>query len=118
MGEETFYDILGVRLEADETVIRHAWRLAIRDHHPDLVSHLGSDAELAAGERTSMINQAAWVLLDPQRRRDYDLRLGLRPGRCARCGEPGRLRLYPDGSARGACPACWEQDRPDSAIVT
>ena len=54
-----FYDLLDVAPDATEAEIRAAWRSAIADLDP-------------ADRRFRVYNQAAEVLLDPQRRREYD----------------------------------------------
>ena len=57
-----FYDLLDVAPDATEAEIRAAWRSAIADLDP-------------ADRRFRVYNQAAEVLLDPQRRRAYDAQL-------------------------------------------
>lgn len=57
----TWYDILGVDRDAEETQIRQAWREATDRFGPG-----------AGGSQFRMYNQAADVLLDPERRRQYD----------------------------------------------
>jgi Mce-associated membrane protein len=54
-----FYDLLDVAPDATEAEIRAAWRSAIAELDP-------------ADRRFRVYNQAAEVLLDPQRRRAYD----------------------------------------------
>ena len=54
-----FYDLLDVAPDASEAEIRVAWRSAIAELDP-------------ADRRFRVYNQAAEVLLDPQRRRAYD----------------------------------------------
>jgi Mce-associated membrane protein len=54
-----FYDLLDVAPDASEAEIRAAWRSAIAELDP-------------ADRRFRVYNQAAEVLLDPQRRRAYD----------------------------------------------
>ena len=70
----THYERLGVSPEASTNEVRDAYRRAARRLHPD-----------AAGEHSAQqmaaVNQAWWVLRDPQRRRAYDLTL---PGPSAR----------------------------------
>lgn len=61
----TWYDVLGVSESATSDEIRTSWRAGI--------------AELEPGSpRFRSLNQAAEVLLDPQRRSDYDAELGAR----------------------------------------
>jgi molecular chaperone DnaJ len=64
----THYERLGIAMDASSGEIRDAYRRAARLHHPD--TH-GDRSAKAMAE----VNQAWWVLRDPQRRRDYDLSL-------------------------------------------
>jgi tetratricopeptide (TPR) repeat protein len=69
---KTFYDILGVRPDADADAVRTAFRKAVKAHHPDL--HAG-DPE--AGERFKQIVAASAVLRDGEQRAAYDRLLEL-----------------------------------------
>ena len=64
----THYERLGVAPDASAADVRAAYRRAARLHHPD-----------ANGDRSASamaeVNQAWWVLRDPDRRRQYDLSL-------------------------------------------
>lgn len=62
----TLYDILGVRPDASSDEIKRAWRDAADRFEP------GSGS---SGAQFRLFNEAAEVLLDPQRRREYDDRL-------------------------------------------
>ncbi len=68
------YAVLGVTPEADEAVIRAAWRALVRKYHPD---HAGDAAD--AAERTRAVNQAWAALGDPNRRIAYDLERAAQP---------------------------------------
>lgn len=77
----TLYDILGVRPDASPEEIKRAWRDAADRFQPGPGS---------SGAQFRLFNEAAEVLLDPQRRREYDDRLAaerqeapLAPGRPA-----------------------------------
>lgn len=59
----TLYDILGVRPDASPEEIKRAWRESADRFEP------GSGA---SGAQFRLFNEAAEVLLDPQRRREYD----------------------------------------------
>ncbi|GAA4377293.1 J domain-containing protein [Nocardioides caricicola] len=61
-GNPTWYDILGVGPDAPADEIRAAWRAQIADLDP-------------TDRRFSVLNQAAEVLLDPERRAVYDAEL-------------------------------------------
>ena len=65
-----FYDILHVRRNAPEEIIRSSYRTLMQQlkHHPDL----GGDAATAA-----IINEAYAVLNNPERRAEYDAKLDM-----------------------------------------
>jgi hypothetical protein len=60
------YDVLGVAPDADEEIIKAAYRVRARQRHPD---RGGSDAEMKS------VNAAHEVLLDPKQRAVLDLDL-------------------------------------------
>ena len=62
----TLYDILGVAPDASRDEVKHAWRDAAERFEP------GSGGSTA---QFRMFNEAAEVLLDPERRAEYDARL-------------------------------------------
>jgi Mce-associated membrane protein len=64
----TLYDILGVTSDAERDEIKHAWRDAADRFEP---GSGGSSAQFR------LFNEAAEVLLDPQRRRAYDEQLAV-----------------------------------------
>jgi curved DNA-binding protein len=64
-----YYEVLGVPRDADQDVIRRAYRKLAREYHPDLNSD--SDAE----ERFKELGEAYGVLSDTEKRERYD-RLG------------------------------------------
>lgn len=63
-GSPTWYDVLGVPQDASAEEIKSAWRLATDRFEPG-----------SASGQFQMFNQAADVLLDPQRRAGYDAAL-------------------------------------------
>ncbi|UJF24331.1 DnaJ domain-containing protein [Suttonella sp. R2A3] len=69
MAQETYYDILGVSKNADDTEIKKAYRKLVRKYHPDV------SKEADADEMTSKINQAYNVLKNKERRAEYDEQL-------------------------------------------
>lgn len=99
-----FYEVLGVRPDADAAAIRTAYRTLIRRHHPDAN---GGEGEARARE----INEAYHTLSDPTRRARYDLtlpappRAGFRP---APAGSPPPSRPMP----RPVRAEGWEGDDP------
>lgn len=66
--DEDYYALLGVTSDASEELIRQAYRRQAKLSHPDL--RPGPQAEALMRR----LNAAREVLLDPQRRRSYDLR--------------------------------------------
>jgi len=67
-----FYAILGVPRDADQKTIRSAYRILARRYHPDK----------GPGSSTEKFRQAAEAyetLIDPGRRRGYNLSLQRRP---------------------------------------
>ncbi len=74
-----FYAILGISRDADDPKIRSAYHILARRYHPDT----GDDS---SGERFREIAQAYETLIDPRRRRVYDL--SLRPA-----AVPARVRV-------------------------
>ena len=95
MSTPTWYDVLDVSPDASADEIRAAWRAAIADLDP-------TDRRFAA------LNQAAEVLLDPERRAAYDAELappepepepGLEPDLSTSVVPPA------DGRRRGVIPA-------------
>lgn len=69
---QDYYEILGVKRDADEKAIKAAYRKLARKWHPDL--HRGKKQQ-EAEERFKKINEAYEVLSDPEKRSKYD-RLG------------------------------------------
>jgi curved DNA-binding protein CbpA len=76
----THYRVLGVSVDADEDTIRSAYRNLARRYHPDA-------GEGSSVERFREVVEAYETLVDPQRRRSYDLSL--------RHAQPGRTRAEP-----------------------
>lgn len=71
MSDLTYYDLLHVAQDADDHVIRAAYRILAKRHHPDTNP---TDRQLAAA-RFRLIQEAYDHLRDPARRRAYDDRL-------------------------------------------
>ena len=89
-----FYDLLDVAPDATEAEIRAAWRSAIAELDP-------------ADRRFRVYNQAAEVLLDPQRRRAYDDQLAA----STEAGERTEERAEPDAEV-----VAGVGERPDSSV--
>ncbi|MEV6787670.1 DnaJ C-terminal domain-containing protein, partial [Streptomyces sp. NPDC051098] len=107
-----YYDVLGVRRDADSEEIQQAFRKLARKHHPDISKDPQSE------ERFKELNEAYSVLSDPKTRQrydrfgedfrqipeDYDERVaagaGARGGSYGRPGGGGRVR-YSTGGGQG-----------------
>lgn len=103
----TLYDILGVPRDASPEEIRAAWRDAADRFAP---------GEGGSTRQFRLFNEAAEVLLDPERRREYDA--SLEPTRATdepveageagepdESGEPAQARTVPDAPVPGASSA-------------
>jgi molecular chaperone DnaJ len=66
-AEQSYYEILGVRRDADDAEIKRAFRKLAQQWHPDVSQEAGAAA------RFKEINEAYQVLSDPRRRQIYDL---------------------------------------------
>lgn len=100
----TYYHILGVSSDAAEDEIIAAFRMKVKQWHPDVSSH--PDAE----ERMREINKAAEVLCDPERRKRYDRALaGITPFESGTV--PKKARNEPGDPKRGST----REDRKQSA---
>lgn len=62
-----YYKVLGVPKNADEKVIKKAYRKLARKHHPDL-----NPGDQAAEQKFKEINEANEVLSHPENRKKYD----------------------------------------------
>jgi WD40 repeat protein len=62
----SYYDVLGVRPNAEEETLRRAYRKLAQRHHPDV------NKDPKAHETMARINQAFKTLIDPSLRSEYD----------------------------------------------
>ncbi|MFC5719593.1 molecular chaperone DnaJ [Streptomyces gamaensis] len=65
--EKDYYKVLGVPKDATEAEIKKAYRKLAREYHPD-----ANKGDAKAEERFKEISEAADVLADPKRRKEYD----------------------------------------------
>lgn len=112
-SEPNHYEILGIHVQSNPSVIRQAWKLAAWAHHPDLRPE---NERLAETEHMRRVNEAYQVLSDPARRRRYDLEHGLIPAKCGNCGNPGSLRLDERGQTVPVCGTCFRPGRRAIAL--
>ena len=64
------YDVLGIKADASLDEIKTAYRARIAEYHPD------RNRSPHAHAYTALINDAWETLRDPQRRREYNARIG------------------------------------------
>ena len=70
------YETLSVPYDAEPSVIKSSYRKAALQNHPDKIPRGHSTTGKAtAAERMERLNEAYATLIDPQKRRDYDLSL-------------------------------------------
>ena len=76
--KETYYDILGVDCNASHDEIKKAYLKTIKKFHPDNFNSLSSKwAKEIAEEMAKKINVARDVLIDPEKRKQYNRENGL-----------------------------------------
>ena len=83
----THYETLGITPKATSEQVRRAYRALARRHHPDV------SAEPDAGARFAHLQTAYAVLIDPERRREYDAALAAASSE-ARTGPAGGTAHY------------------------
>lgn len=71
---KTHYDVLGVSRDASLREIKNAFYALSKKYHPDVT---GQSANSATTANFMMIKDAYDILRDPERRRKYDMELGL-----------------------------------------
>lgn len=74
--EMDYYHLLGVATNSTSKEIRLAYRRMAEVYHPDKLRHLPPSVRKEGEEIMRLLNEAKSVLLDPENRRLYDLRMG------------------------------------------
>ncbi|MBN1540470.1 MAG: J domain-containing protein [Candidatus Thermoplasmatota archaeon] len=74
--EMDYYQLLGVGANSTGKEIRLAYRRMAEVYHPDKLRHLPPSVRKEGEEIMRLLNEAKSVLLDPENRRLYDLRMG------------------------------------------
>jgi len=100
---------LGLATSADRAQIRAAYRQAAKEAHPDVSDVRGATARMAR------INAARDVLLDPDRRAEYDRQHGLLSRSPAGVPRTARTRT---GARRPAPPAAHGDDSSYPPVAT
>jgi molecular chaperone DnaJ len=67
VASKDYYEILGVRRDADDAALKKAYRTLARQHHPDR-----NPGDRHAEERFKELSEAYAVLSDPDKRAHYD----------------------------------------------
>ena len=92
----TLYDVLGVSRDASREEIRKAWREAADRFEP---------GEGGSTKQFRLFNEAAEVLLDPERRKAYDATLGEEAPGKAEAKTPGKAEAKTPGRTDDPTPA-------------
>lgn len=71
---KNYYQIIGVEINASPEEIKRAYLEKAKEYHPDRNSE-----SPAANAMLTLINEAKEVLLDPTKRKEYDLKLNPNP---------------------------------------
>ncbi|MEE8111900.1 MAG: J domain-containing protein [Acidobacteriota bacterium] len=83
MANRDFYEVLAVEHKATAKEIQRAYRKLARKYHPDL-----NPGDPRTAETFKEISQAYEILGDPKKRKQYDRRGRVEPGRSPFGGEP------------------------------
>ncbi|RLF38549.1 MAG: hypothetical protein DRN12_08255, partial [Thermoplasmata archaeon] len=68
-----YYEILGIKQDATQKQIKDIYRKLSLIYHPDKGKGLGVDGE----QRFREIKEAYETLIDPDKRREYDKKIGI-----------------------------------------
>jgi DnaJ-class molecular chaperone len=74
MTNLTYYDVLQIGMDADDTALRQAYIRMVKRYHPDMVR--GQNPQLIAA-RFHLIQEAYETLCDPGKRRAYNQGLSM-----------------------------------------
>jgi curved DNA-binding protein CbpA len=102
------YTALGIAPDADQEVIKAAFRALAKKYHPDTAADPGPAKVLfpeIAKARFREINEAHAVLSNPAARAEYDRLLGRSEKFASNSREPGRLAERAETSKRRAPPS-------------
>lgn len=91
----THYTLLGVDPQSDEEAITEAYHRLRERYNPEHLSEIDDDLRQVAVQRTAELERAYQILVDPQRRRQYDISINLRPADTAPARARARRQLTP-----------------------
>ena len=80
----TYYATLGLEPNADQAAIAAAYQRMRDQYNPARVEDVDPDLRAVAAQRSAELDQIYHVLSDPQRRRQYDISIGLAPKAAAK----------------------------------
>jgi curved DNA-binding protein CbpA len=112
-----WYALLGIARDATAEMISSAYKAQQLKYHPDRYGHLAPEFQAQAGKRSALLSEGAAVLLDSEKRADYDARLAAWQGPLSADGTPilqlGRPRFLPlrllEAGGEDACRRVREQ---------
>lgn len=105
-SEPNFYQLLGVSPDSSIDAIKKAWKILVKINHPDRHTSEEEIKFLEISKKMSRINEAYATLSNPEKRRIYDLMVGIKDATCSRCGKPGKLRLDSSNIIIAICKDC------------
>ena len=83
-----FYAILKVERDADAETIHGTYRKMARAYHTDQYQSLAPELKAQADQKMAVLNLAIEILLDPQKRQEYDAQLSEWKGPLSKTGVP------------------------------
>lgn len=76
--DKTYYQILGLRPDANASDIKRAYRKIVKEQHPDVGQQKKTEKELRQDtEEMLVINEAYKTLIDKKKRAEYDVIIGV-----------------------------------------
>jgi peroxiredoxin len=91
----TYYTLLGLEPQASREAVEAAYQRQRERYNPERVAELDADVRQVAAQRTAEIEQAYRILSDPDRRRQYDIGIGVAPQAGAPARAVARRQLSP-----------------------
>lgn len=82
-AEETYYDVLSVSPNVSQDEIKRAYHRKVKEYHPDTIASWANTEKAPewvkeeVEEMTKKLNEAYEVLNDPNKRKEYDKKLGV-----------------------------------------